>query len=113
MVGIPLKIKEVYRFDGCGIEMKKSYWLQYNMTIGGIKTFSNETIEKHLLNNEVKLDTAKNHYVYYNYHPSSGYYTSIWMNEYGLPSIHIEEPKGFVLTSFWHEIIVFTIEKDI
>lgn len=49
------------------------------------------------------------YYVYYNSHPSSGYRTTLYVNDQGQIDYKVEPPKGGVFNAFWSEVVVFIL----
>lgn len=62
-----------------------------------------------LLGVPMPLSDKHPYYVYYNYHPSSGYTTTLSLNKDGLPEFKVIRPRGVVFCAFMPEIIIFSV----
>lgn len=55
------------------------------------------------------IDEAKDYYLYYNFHPSSGWQTEFEIDGNGNIQPMVKRPTGMVLQAFWSEVKVLEI----
>lgn len=55
------------------------------------------------------FDPQATYYLYYAWHPSSGYRTSFMLDESGSLTYTVHRPNGLVLRAFWSETVILVV----
>jgi hypothetical protein len=110
MEEVRVRVLELVRWNSCGQGASEQAAQSYSLD----KSFSpvgNDSISLLLRQKGYPLQGVRNtnYYVFYQYHPSSGYRTEVYVDGEGIIKYKTESPKGGVLCAFFSEVIIFTL----
>jgi hypothetical protein len=108
-----MNITELARWESSGIGHVEKY-LQETVGQGEIGLINGAIVEDLLTSRGLNIksgDPSKKYYVYYNYHPTSGYKTRFEISSQGI-RYKVDKPNGFSLQAFVSEIVILDIKYD-
>lgn len=113
------EIKILYSWNDLG-QNRIDHYIAKKIKRGTIQKLSSDDLKqlievknKFLNQNEILninlINDGKDYYIYYNFHPSSGWQTEFKIKDNGEIQPIVNKPTGMVLQAFWSEVKILEI----